>query len=125
MKVRILHCGESKENYDYCLINKVLGFSKNMECRGDLVYLCVKIDGISLCGARGKIGEKINCPQQFSDNFKYWMKYYDIELCTPFNINILRKVGGSLYGVKYLQGAKAIKDKSAIDLLNNQFAMCK
>lgn len=121
---RILHCGKLIENYYICISEKVAGFSQKFRDggKGDIVYLAVKVGKKSLCGARG-ILEDLTDDKPWSDSDKYiqCFKIKDVEFCKPFDISILREVGGKSWGAKYLQGSKSIKENEAIRLLNDKF----
>ena len=52
MAVRILHCGSSTQNYELCIKENIAGFISRSPEQGDLVYLAVKVNGVSYCGAR-------------------------------------------------------------------------
>ncbi|HEY5587598.1 MAG TPA: hypothetical protein VIK86_01430 [Candidatus Paceibacterota bacterium] len=122
--VRIMHCGKSVENYHLCVTEKIAGFSQRFRVggTGDMIYLAVKIGKQSLCGARGILDEVTdNKPWEDADKYIQCFKIKNIELCTPFDIKVLKKVGGTSWGAKYLQGSKIIKDKEAIDILNDEF----
>lgn len=121
---RILHCGKLIENYYICINEKIAGFSQRFRegGKGDTIYLAVKIGKKSLCGARGILDEFTdNKPWNDSDKYIQCFKVKDLEFCKPFDISILREVGGKSWGAKYLQGSKAIKENEAVKLLNNKF----
>ncbi|EIF6157502.1 hypothetical protein [Clostridium perfringens] len=121
---RILHCGKLIENYYICINEKIAGFSQRFRDggKGDTIYLAVKIGKKSLCGARGILDEFTdNKPWNDSDKYIQCFKVKDLEFCKPFDISILREVGGKSWGAKYLQGSKAIKENEAVKLLNNKF----
>lgn len=121
---RILHCGKLIENYYICINEKIAGFSQRFRYggKGDTIYLAVKIGKKSLCGARGILDDFTdNKPWNDSDKYIQCFKIKDVEFCTPFDISILREVGGKSWGAKYLQGSKVIKENEAVELLNNKF----
>jgi hypothetical protein len=122
MNVRILNCSTNKENYNLCLSDKLAGFVNNGPQTGDMVYLVVKIDGVSVCGARFILDKPSN-HKPWPDSYKYVNvhKIYKIERCKPFDISILRNTGNKHWVLKYVQGAKPIIDKKAIGLLNSEF----
>lgn len=122
--VRIMHCGKSVENYHLCVTEKIAGFSQRFRTggTGDMIYVAVKIGKQSLCGARGILDEVTdNKPWEDADKYIQCFKIKNIELCTPFDIKVLKKVGGNSWGAKYLQGSKIIKDKEAVEILNGEF----
>lgn len=121
---RILHCGKLIDNYNICINNKVAGFSQRFRYggKGDTVYLSVKIGKRSLCGARAVLDDFTdNKPWNDADKYIQCFKLKDIEFCNPFDISILKNVGGNAWGIKYLIGSKSIKEESAIELLKNEF----
>jgi hypothetical protein len=126
MSVRILHCGNSIVNYNICIKERVVGFSKRVAQIGDIIYLATKYEGSTFCGARGII-EEVTDYKPWEDPELYIQSYSlgNIEYCKPFELNILSSVGGKYWGVKYTQSSKAIKDQSAIDLLENKFSTNK
>jgi hypothetical protein len=60
-------------------------------------------------------------PWEDADNYVSCFMMEDLEYCKPFEINVLAKVGGKHWNLKYLQGSKAIEDKEAIKLLDETF----
>lgn len=121
---RILHCGNFIENYYLCINEKVAGFSRGFRDGGigDTIYLAIKIGKKSLCGARGILGEITdNKPWSNAEKYIQCFKIKNIEFCEPFDIGILREVGGRAWGAKYLQGSKNIKEEEAIKLLDKEF----
>jgi hypothetical protein len=122
MNVRISHCSTSVTNYQLCLKEKVSGFSKAGPHSGDLVYLVVKIGQNSMCGARFTLHERTEKkPWANPDKYSNTWSIKNIEYCKQFDVSILAKVGGTYWGMKYLLGAKIIKDKAAIDILDSEF----
>ncbi|MGV2887172.1 hypothetical protein [Paenibacillus taichungensis] len=122
MSIRILHCGESIENYQLCVTNKVVGFTKRTAVLGDQIYLAVKIDGKSVCGARGEIIESTDKkPWENSDVYVQSFSIGNIEFCEPFDLSSLAAVGGKHWSLKYVQSSKSINDDEAITLLNSLF----
>ncbi|POI16682.1 hypothetical protein C2145_11410 [Bacillus velezensis] len=122
MSVRILHCGESIENYNICIDNKIVGFTKRTATIGDLIYISVKKDNESFCGVRGVIAEITDeRPWRDEDNYVQSFHLKDMEFCNPFPLKVLAEIGGKYWGAKYMQSSKAIKDKEAISLLNSNF----
>jgi len=126
MNTRILHCSNSLENYYLCLEHRVAGFSNRGPQPGDLVYLVVKVGKKSLCGARFILDEPTdNKPWADADNYVNALSVTSIEFCKPFDIAILSAAGGKFWGIKYLQGSKAIPDKAAVDTLQITFLQNK
>lgn len=122
MSVRISHCSKSLENYYLCLKENVSGFINRGPQPGDLVYLVVKVDKKSLCGARFVLDEQTDYkPWADSDNYVNSLTIKEIEFCIPFDISVLSKVGGKYWAIKYVQGAKPINDNEVIQLLDNEF----
>jgi len=122
MNTRILHCGDNLQNYNLCIEKAVVGFTNLSPSVGDLIYLAVKVNGISYIGARGIIGTSTNLkPWPNSQNYKFTFTLSNIEYCKPFNISGLAQFGGSYWAAKYLQSSKAIKDEPAVAFLNDQF----
>lgn len=54
---RILHCGTSLKNYFLCINKKVIGFTQRTADIGDIIYLSVKHNKKTLCGAKATISE--------------------------------------------------------------------
>ena len=50
-----------------------------------------------------------------------WYKLIDIEYANPFDIRFLVEFGGKYWPLKFLQGAKAIKDERAVQALHDVF----
>lgn len=124
VNTRILHCGKLIDNYYICVDEKVAGFSQKFRYggKGDILYLAVKIGKKSFCGVRGVLDDITdNKPWNDPDKYIQSFKIKNLEYCKPFDISILREVGGRAWGAKYLQGSKAIKDNKAIEMLNNEF----
>lgn len=118
---RILHCGKSIENYHLCIRKKIFGFTRRIANVGDTVYLVVKINKDSFCGARGVISEITDVrPWKESDLYPQAYNVENIEFCEPFDIRILSEVGGKYWSLKYSQGSKTI-DLNATHLLNEKF----
>jgi len=119
--IRILHCGESLENYYICLDQNIAGFTKRVADEGDFIYFAVKVDGISWCGARGIAKYKTD-ERPWPDHERYVQAFNmtDMEYCEPFDISELKQVNKAWH-LKYLQGSKPIKDQEAIKILENRF----
>lgn len=124
VNTRILHCGKNIENYYLCVSEKVAGFTQKFRYggKGDIIYLAVKVGEQSLCGARGILDDITdNKPWEDSDRYIQSFKIKNIEFCTPFDLNILKEFAEKSWGVKYLQGSKAIKEEGVVDLLDFKF----
>ncbi len=126
MAVRILHCGKSVENYNLCAEHKIAGFPKRVAERGDIIYLAVRHENATVCGARGVLSElTIDKPWQDSDRYIQAYKMVEVEFCEPFDISVLSEAGGQHWVLKYAQNAKEIKDKKAIEVLEINFSQNK
>lgn len=122
MDIRISHCSTSLENYYICIEEKVDGFTNRGPNPGDLVYLVVKIGKTSYCGARFILDEITDYkPWPDAERYVHALTIKEIELCEPFDISILAEVGGKYWAVKYIQGAKPIREEKAISILNETF----
>jgi hypothetical protein len=122
MVVRILHCSDLIENYNVCIDEEVAGFKNRGPQPGDLVYLAVKVEKQSLCGARFVLDEPTDHkPWADADNYVNSMSVKDIEYCEPFDLSVLAGVGGKYWSMKYMQSSKAIKDEEAVRILDQQF----
>lgn len=120
--IRTLHCSKNTKNYKLCLENEVAGFTHRGPAKNDLVYLLFKKGKNSYCGARFVLNEVTDeKPWEDSDRYVLCYKVVNIEYCTPFEVSILKKVGGEYWPLKYLQGAKEIKDPNAVKLLETAF----
>ena len=122
MNIRILHCGDNLQNYYLCIEKQVAGFKRLSPSFGDMVYLCVKVNGISFIGARFVL-DKVTTIKPLPDakNYKFVFSVKDIQYCKPFEIKGLAQYGGSSWAAKYLQSSKQIKDEPAIRFLEEQF----
>ncbi len=122
MSVRILHCSTSVTNYNTCVKEQVAGFTNRGPNSGDIIYLVVKVDDVTYCGARFILDEVTDFkPWEDAEKYVHALTIKNIEYCQPFDISILSKAGGKYWGVKYLQGAKPIRDQEAIKLLDDTF----
>lgn len=122
MKVRILHCSTSLENYYLCINEKVAGFTNRGPQTGDLIYLAVKVDKKTYCGARFILDEPTDYkPWADADSYVNALTIKDLEVCNAFDISELSKIGGKYWGIKYIQGSKPITDEEAINFLDNEF----
>ena len=122
MAVRILHCGGSIENYELCINQKVAGFINRSSQKGDLIYIAVKVNGVSYCGARGVLAELTDYkPWADAALYVHCLTLTNIEFCNPFDVKVLASVGGQYWSLKFLQGAKQFNDNKAETLLNKIF----
>lgn len=122
MTSRILHCGDNLPNYYTCIEKQVAGFTTLNPSQNDLIYLCVKINGISQIGARGFIDQKTDLkPWANSKGIKFSYTIKNMQYCKLFSIQPLAKFGGSYWAAKYLQASKPIKDEAAINFLDAEF----
>lgn len=122
MSVRILHCSTNVRNYNICIEKKICGFSGRGQEPGDIIYLVVKKGKESLCGARCTL-TTVTDESPWNDGVIYAniMRATDFEFCEPFSLSFLASYGGQAWALKYVQGAKAIKDSAVIDQLNSRF----
>lgn len=124
MATRILHCGKSIQNYNLCITEKVCGFTKRIAKEGDTIYIVVRKDKETVCGARAVLSSVTDYkPWEDADRFVQCFMLKDIEFCNTFDISILSRVGGQHWGVKFTQASKEIKLQEAVDLLNYTFEM--
>jgi len=122
MAYRILHCGKSIENYNKCIDEHVAGFKGNGPAEGDLIFLVVKVDNKSLCGARGVLGEHTEKkPWTNPMDYRNTRVLKQISFCEPFDVSILKSVGGTYWAVKYLQASKIIDEENAAKILDETF----
>jgi hypothetical protein len=120
MAQRILHCGKSLTNYCFCLEERVAGFSGAKAETGDLIYFAVKTDRGSVCGGRGRLAAFTE-RNPWKEHYPFRFELSEIEFCSPFELSILKTVGGPHWPVKYLQGSKPIKDLPVQQLLADTF----
>lgn len=122
MSVRILHCSTNVKNYNTCVEKRICGFKNRGPSKGDTVYLAVRIDKDTLCGARCKL-TSVTDENPWDDEVNYVniLRTSEFEYCKPFPLSILSKVGGKHWGMKYTQAAKPISDENAISLLEKTF----
>ncbi|MGC9505429.1 hypothetical protein [Baaleninema sp.] len=122
MVYRISHCSKSIENYIICVRKNIIGFLNRGATPGDRVYLAVKVGKTSFCSVRGILGCITDLkPWEDGESYVHCLNFIDLEFCEPFDLKILSKIGGKYWSLKYLQGAKPIKDKEARDLLDRTF----
>lgn len=121
MAVRTLHCSTNIENYNICLDNQVAGFGHRGALPDDKLYLLVKKDRKTLCGARFEL-DSVTDERPWEDADRYVLCYSikNIEFCNFFDLEFLGDVGGHYWTLKYLQGSKAI-DEVAAKRLDEEF----
>lgn len=126
MSVRILHCSDNIKNFNTCVEKQICGFSNRGQDIGDVVYLAVKVKNKSVCGARCKLSF-VTDENPWDDGVDYAniVRATDFEFCKPFSLSFLADIGGPYWGLKYAQGAKAIKDQEAINQLDSHFIQNK
>jgi hypothetical protein len=126
MAVRILHCSDSINNYNLCIENEITGFTNKSPKSGDLVYLFVKFRNKTYCSARFILGDETSDkPWPDSERFVLARKVSSTEFCLPFDVTGLKNVAGKNWAIKYLQGAKEIKDDNVNNYLNKIFTLNK
>lgn len=125
MATRTLHCSDNYENYNICLDNLIAGFGHRGPLPGDKVYLLIKKERKSLCGARFEL-DTVTDERPWEDSEKYVLCYTirNVEFCDFFNIDFLSEVGGNYWTLKYLQGSKSF-DEVASKLLDEEFSKHK
>jgi len=122
MSCRILHCGKSLNNYNLCIEYSVAGFGTRGPEKDDIVFLAVNHEKQTLCGLRARLGEPTDQqPWPDADRYVSVYKLIDIEYADPFDIRFLGDYGGKYWPLKFLQGAKAIKDEKAVQALHDAF----
>lgn len=122
MSCRILHCGKSLNNYNLCIEYSVAGFGTRGSEKGDIIFLAVNHEKQTLCGLRARLGEPTDQqPWPDADRYVSAYKLIDIEYANPFDIRFLVDYGGKYWPLKFLQGAKAIKDEKAVQALHDAF----
>jgi hypothetical protein len=122
MAYRILHCGNSIENYNVCIEKKVAGFSVRKAHEGDTIYIAVKKGKESLCGARAKLSLETDFkPWMDAENYAQSFTLNNLEYCEPFSLKVLSQADKKNWSLRYLQGSKAINDEKALEVLNENF----
>ncbi|HEY9824773.1 MAG TPA: hypothetical protein V6D19_04945 [Stenomitos sp.] len=122
MSCRILHCGKSLNNYNLCIEYSVAGFGTRGPEKDDIIFLAVNHEKQPLCGLRARLGEPTDQqPWPDSDRYVSVYKLIDVEYAKPFDIRFLADYGGKYWPLKFLQGAKAIKDVRAVQALHDAF----
>ncbi len=122
MSTRILHCGKSTENYNLCIKHSVVGFNNRGPSQGDTIYLAVKIKKDTLCGLRAILGEPTDFkPWEDAERYVSCFMLDQLEYASLFSLKFLSDIGGEYWPLKYLQGAKPIKDAGALAKLSKEF----
>lgn len=122
--IRILHCGNSIENYYTCINEKTVGFMKRFKenLKDTYIYLTVKAGNFSYCGARGILGELTECkPWGDAIEYKQCFKINNVEYCEPFKINFLSQYLPVGWGTAYLVGAKLFTVEDAVKAMQSYF----
>lgn len=123
--IRILHCGKSIENFNICLDKGIVGFMMRGALPDDTVYLVVKHNKKTYCGARCQLDEVTNeKPWQDADRYVLCYSLKNIEFCHFFDVSFLAEVGGMYWTLKYFQGAKPL-DAKAIAAMAETFKQNK
>ncbi|MGM7702241.1 hypothetical protein ACSVDE_11000 [Pseudalkalibacillus sp. Hm43] len=125
MNYRIVHCGTSLENYELCINEKIVGFTKRVGQDGDIIFLTVKVNGQSVCGARAKLSSITSSkPWKDPNKYKQCFKLTNLEYCVPFELGFLSDFFGDYWGLKLI-GGKILKNENAIAAFNTQFEQNK
>lgn len=121
---RILNCSTNIKNFYTCINERVVGFTNRIASSGDIVYFAVKQERENLCVARAILSE-LTDHQPWNDGKKYRQCFSikNIEYCSPFYLKDLSSIGGKNWYLKYCQASKEIKDKAAVDFLNENFSI--
>jgi len=100
----------------------VAGFGTRGPEKDDIIFLVVSHEKQTLCGLRARLGEPTDQqPWPDADRYVSVYKLIDIEYANPFDIRFLADYGGKYWPLKFLQGAKAIKDDKAVQALHDAF----
>ncbi len=114
MIVRTLHCSNNIENYNICLDYEIVGFGHRGPVSGDKIYLLLKKDRKTLCGARFELDNvKDEKPWEAADRYVLCYSIKNIEFCKFFDVEFLADIGGHYWTLKYLQGSKKFDDIAA------------
>lgn len=121
MAVRTLHCSGNIENYNICLDYEIVGFGHRGPLSGDKIYLLVKKDKKTLCGARFEL-DSVTDEKPWEDADRYVLCYSikNVEFCEFFDMEFLGEIGGNYWTLKYLQGSKAF-DVVAAKRIDEEF----
>ena len=125
MATRTLHCSNNYENYTICLDNLIAGFGHRGPLPNDKIYLLIKQDRKSLCGARFDL-DTVTDERPWEDSDRYVLCYSikNVEYCDFFDVDFLSEVGGNYWTLKYLQGSKVF-DEAAAKRLDEEFTKHK
>ncbi len=125
MATRTLHCSDNYDNYNICLDHSIAGFGHRGPLPNDKIYLLVKQNRKSLCGARFEL-DTVTDERPWEDSDKYVLCYSikNMEFCDFFNVEFLSEVGGNYWTLKYMQGSKAF-DEVASKRLDEEFSKHK
>lgn len=121
MSTRILHCSNSLTNLMICFNSKIVGFTRRLAQQGDLIYIVCKMpDGKTYCFGR-MLAETPSAERPWPDADNYVQAYSSdsVEFCDPFEINGLAEFDPQ-WVLKFLQGAKAIKNEEATRWLSEK-----
>lgn len=122
MSTRISHCGKSTENYNLCIKHGVVGFTNRGPSQGDIIYLAVKVNKDTVCGLRATLGESTDFkPWEDAERYVSCFMLEQVEYAVPFSLKFLSEIGGKYWPLKYLQGAKPIKDDDALAKIEKEF----
>jgi cysteinyl-tRNA synthetase len=122
VSARVLNCSKMIDNYYLCINEKVAGFAQRIAEKGDIIYIVVKVDKVTVCGARGILDAPTDYkPWEDADKYVQCFNIINLEYCQPFAINIVKQYEGKYWGAKILQMSKTIKNETTVDLLNNTF----
>ena len=118
---RFFNCSKHMDNYIVSLENKVVGFTKRWGENGDIIYFVVKVNGVSVTGARGVLDEETDFkPWEDSEKYVQSYKVKNIEYCTPFELTEIKDYCDRPWNI-YLQSPKPIKELRAINKLEELF----
>jgi hypothetical protein len=122
MSTRILRCGSNVENYNLCISEKVAGFLNRGPQTGDIIYLAVKINNQSLCGARGILSDVTdNKPWKDADSYVNCLTITNLEYCKPFDLDIiLSPTDKKFWYLKYMQRSPKLDEKVS-KIINDKF----
>lgn len=114
MATRTLHCSNNFDNYNICLDKMIAGFGHRGPMPNDKIYLLIKKDKKTMCGARFEL-DAVTDERPWEDSDKYVLCYSikNVEFSNFFDLEFLSDIGGNYWTLKYLQGAKAFDEKAA------------
>ena len=108
-KVSVLSLREEHlGNFNLCTEHRVVGFTRRVGQKGDMVYLAVTVENGTFCSARGLAGEETDIkPWPDADRFRQCFRLETLETCEPFPLSILSGVGRfGAYPHLYFQGGR-------------------